>query len=109
MLAFSRSFSYRLLECSGRRGVGDKHLTKCETCGIAWDPSSVKIRTKPRLLLRRSIRKLLAKERHRPWLLNSRQKKLLKRFNRATTMLVSADIYCLSYESLLFQVLPDSS
>ncbi|XP_037283437.1 uncharacterized protein LOC119176319 [Rhipicephalus microplus] len=87
-LPLTRCISYRLLECSGRRGVGDKHLTKCETCGIAWDPSSVKIRTKPRLLLRRSIRKLLAKERHRPWLLNSRQKKLLKRFNRATTMLV---------------------
>ncbi|KAL1440096.1 hypothetical protein MTO96_009910 [Rhipicephalus appendiculatus] len=87
-LPLTRCISYRLLECSERRGVSDKLLTKCETCGIAWDPSSVKIRTKPRPVLRRSIRKLLAKEQHRPWLLSSRQKKLLKRFKRATTMLV---------------------
>lgn len=88
-LPLTRCISYRLLECSERRGVTEnKLLTKCENCGIAWDPSSVQIRTKPRPVLRRSIRKLLAKEQHRPWLLSSRQKKLLKRFKRATTMLV---------------------
>lgn len=88
-LPLTRCISYRLLECSERRGVTEnKLLTKCENCGIAWDPSSVRIRTKPRPVLRRSIRKLLAKEQHRPWLLSSRQKKLLKRFKRATTMLV---------------------
>lgn len=88
-LPLTRCISYRLLECSEHRGVSEKSLlTKCESCGIAWDPSSVKIRTKPRPVLRRSIRKLLAKEQHRPWLLSSRQKKLLKRFKCATTMLV---------------------
>lgn len=88
-LPLTRSLSYRLLECSERRGVSDKKLlTKCEHCGISWDPTNVKIRTKPRPVLRRNIRKLLAKEQHRPWLLNSRQKKLLKCFKLTTTMLV---------------------
>lgn len=81
--------SYRLLEFSQHRGVSEKGLlTKCQSCGVSWDPSGVRIRTKPRPVLRRNIRKLLAKEQHRPWLLSSRQKKLLKRFKQGTTILV---------------------
>lgn len=81
--------SFRLLQCSEHRGVSEKGLlTKCQSCGVSWGPSGVRIRTKPRPVLRRNIRKLLAKEQHRPWLLSSRQKKLLKRFKRGTTVLV---------------------
>ncbi|KAK8778553.1 hypothetical protein V5799_020107 [Amblyomma americanum] len=88
-LPVARCLSYRLMECSEHRSIGEKGCpTKCESCGIAWDPSSVKIRTKSRPVLRRNMRKLFAKEQHRPWLLTSKQKKQLKSFRRATTMLV---------------------
>lgn len=89
-LPVARCLSYRLMECSEHRSVGEKGglPTKCASCGTAWDPSSVKIRTKSRPVLRRNMRKLLAKEQHRPWLLTSKQKKQLKCFKRATTMLV---------------------
>lgn len=89
-LPVARCLSFRLMECSGHRSVVEKGglPTKCASCGTAWDPASVKIRTKSRPVLRRNMRKLLAKEQHRPWLLTSKQKKQLKSFRRATTMLV---------------------
>lgn len=95
-LPVARCLSYRLMECSAHRGVGEKGglPSKCASCGTAWDPSTVKIRTKSRPVLRRNMRKLLAKEQHRPWLLTSKQKKQLKCFRRATTMLVFSCKVC---------------
>ncbi|CAN7944670.1 unnamed protein product [Ixodes pacificus] len=87
----SRWLMHRSLELFGSPGKCDSlrnSIQSCQRCGVHWQPSEVKFRTKPRPVVRGSMKKLLRREEHKPWTLDSAKRKRLRRFKQLTTMLV---------------------
>ncbi|CAN7991361.1 unnamed protein product [Ixodes hexagonus] len=95
--SMSKWLMYRSLELFGSPGKYrfiaycdslKNSAQSCQHCGMQWQSSEVKFRTKPRPVLRGSMKKLLRREEHKPWTLDSTKRKRLRRFKQLATMLV---------------------